>query len=345
MENNFERKLNTDGTKNTKYVDLLDEDKPISGQKFACLSFVSPDKILEQKNHFFFERFLKYWDFSKCIKKSTQFINFVCYKNNINFDDTMKEFEDFIKSEKEKLSEGTIRDEYQSFLDKKEEELELEFNESNAFQTSTRGLKVRGVYSSQAEAELRCKMLREIDPNHNVYVGPIGVWMPWDPDPYKTGRIEYLEEELNNLMKEKNNNDEYAKKQFDSRVLNTKKEAIEKNIKLAKESGNKLTQNINEDGQLVGTGNNTIENSIELDGENVSLEDVEKKLFQNDNVRTGKTKKSDSPRTARKKMVDYYTDLDIEENQGVNVNKLTKDQRSTGEEVVENEKVDDNDGD
>ena len=48
-------KKKADGAVNTKYVDLLDEDKPISGQKFACLSFVSPDKILEQKNHFFFE--------------------------------------------------------------------------------------------------------------------------------------------------------------------------------------------------------------------------------------------------------------------------------------------------
>ena len=50
--------------------------------------------------------------------------------------------------------------------------------------------------ASQAEAELRCKMLREVDPNHNVYVGPVGMWMPWDPDAYKTGRVEYLEEEL-----------------------------------------------------------------------------------------------------------------------------------------------------
>ena len=39
---------NTDGKPNPKYVDLLEEDKPISGQKFACLSFVSPENILMQ---------------------------------------------------------------------------------------------------------------------------------------------------------------------------------------------------------------------------------------------------------------------------------------------------------
>ena len=31
----------------TKYVDLLEEDKPIAGQKFACISFVSPENILK----------------------------------------------------------------------------------------------------------------------------------------------------------------------------------------------------------------------------------------------------------------------------------------------------------
>ena len=36
----FERQNLPDGTPNPKYVDLLDEDKPIAGQKFACISFV-----------------------------------------------------------------------------------------------------------------------------------------------------------------------------------------------------------------------------------------------------------------------------------------------------------------
>ena len=46
-------------------------------------------------------------------------------------------------------------------------------------------------------------MLREIDPNHDVYVGPVGLWMPWEPEAYKTGRVEYVEDELNKLMHEK----------------------------------------------------------------------------------------------------------------------------------------------
>ena len=88
-------------------------------------------------------------------------------------------------------------------MDANEERLEDDFNTIHDFQTSVRGLKVRGSYSTQQEAELRCKLLREVDPNHNVYVGPVGMWMPWEPEAYKTGRVEYLEEELNKLMHEK----------------------------------------------------------------------------------------------------------------------------------------------
>ena len=31
---------------------------------------------------------------------------------------------------------------------------------------------------------MRAKMLRKMDPNHNVFVGQVGFWLPWDPDPF-----------------------------------------------------------------------------------------------------------------------------------------------------------------
>ena len=51
---------NADGTANVNYIDLLDEDKPIAGQKFTCLSFLSPEKIIKQKEMFYFEQFIKH---------------------------------------------------------------------------------------------------------------------------------------------------------------------------------------------------------------------------------------------------------------------------------------------
>ena len=275
----------TDGTVNPKYVDLLEEDKPLSGQKFVCVSFVSPENILQQKNHYFFQEFLKHYDFTKSVQKFTQFINFLSYKYSINFDDVMKDFQEYTKTEKETFTTNYVRDEYKNFLDANEDRIEDEFNTEQQFQTSTRGLKIRGVYSTQQEAELRCKLLREVDPNHNVYVGPVGMWMPWEPEAYKTGRVEYLEEELNQLMNEKNKNEVAAKTQFEKRVLEAKKSAIEENKKLAKETGNKLTQKINKDGQLVGI-NNTIE-SVLGNKEEVTSADIRKELFEGDNVPRG----------------------------------------------------------
>ena len=81
-------------------------------------------------------------------------------------------------------------------------------------------------------------------------------------------------------MKEKNKNEDFAKKQFEERILNKKKESIENNKKIARETGNKLTQNIDEDGNLIGV-NNTIENNIlSKNSEEVSVRDVQKELFE-----------------------------------------------------------------
>ena len=98
----FERKQ-VNGKNNPKYVDLLEEDKPIAGQKFVCVSFVSPDKILKQKEAYFFEEFLKKWEINKSMEKFAQFLNFVSFKYNILFDDVMKDLEEFVKEEKEVL--------------------------------------------------------------------------------------------------------------------------------------------------------------------------------------------------------------------------------------------------
>jgi hypothetical protein len=268
---------NTKNGNNAKYVDLLDEDKVIAGQKFVCVSFVSPENILKKKENFYFERFLKYFDFQKSMTKYHQFLNFVSYKYNVDFEALSKDFKEFIESEKDNLlKDSSIEDEYRTFLDKNEEELEKEFYELHNFQTSVRGIKVRGSFASLEEAELRCKLLREQDPNHDIYVGPVGVWMPWEPEAYKTGRVEYLEKELNQLMQEKQKNEQRAKEEFERRVKDAKKKAIEENKKLARQSGNKLTQNIDKQGNLVGIdGMNTTERNIKLQQEQEPSEQSE----------------------------------------------------------------------
>lgn len=298
-----ELKQSKTGDINPKYIDLLEEDKPIAGQKFACLSFISPESILKQKDHFFFEKFLHYWDYQKSMEKFVQFLNFISYKYHVSFDKLTADFQEFAKEEKETLQKTNIYDEYKTFLDKHEDDLESEFNDKHNFQTSVRGLKVRGVFGSQKEAELRCQMLREMDPNHDVFVGPVGLWVPFHPDAYKTGRVEYMEETLNQLMAEKKKNEEQAKTEFDKRVKDTKAKAIQENMKLAKESGNKLTQMLAKDGETLidakpreletksegGVAGSGVAGGIWNDADesssiSMTVEDIRKELFESDDV-------------------------------------------------------------
>jgi hypothetical protein len=248
----FERKNLPNGQPNPKYIDLCDEDPIIAGQKFACISFISPEKIVKQRELFLFDQFIKQWDFVKSMGKFYDFIQFLSYKYNLSADDLMNDYMDFLKEEDVKLKSSDITDEYKNYLDKNENKLNERFQKENQFQTSVRGIKIRGVYNTQEEAELRCKKIREIDPNHDIYVGPVGTWIPWDPDAYKTGRIEFMEEELNQLHNEKIKNEARAKEEFERRIKETKRKAIEENIALAKKSGNVLTQTIDEDGNLIG---------------------------------------------------------------------------------------------
>ncbi len=281
-----ELKHNADGTENAKYIDLLDEDKAIAGQKFVCLSFISPEDILKQKEMYLFQNFIKNWDFSKSMEKFTQFLNFLSYKYSIDFEKVTKDFQEFTKDEKENLIQTSIEDDFKNFMDDNEERLEKEFDTEHKFQTSIRGIKVRGCFPTQQEAELRCKMLRQNDPNHDVYVGPVGIWVPFHPEAYKTGRVEYMEETLNELMSEKKKNEEKAKDEFDNRVKEAKVKAMEDNKKKAEETGAKLTQTINADGDLVSVANmNTQESAM---GENATLDDVKKELFEGENIVTDK---------------------------------------------------------
>ena len=279
-----------EGAPNAKYIDILEEDRPISSQKFVCMSFVSPEKIIKQRELYFFNEFIKQWDMNKSLEKYNQFLNFVSFKHNVNYEDLTKDLEDFCTDERDNLFTTTLDDDYKTYVDKNEEKLNKEFQIKHEFQTNVRGVKVRGSYPTQEEAEMRCKMLREIDPNHDVFVGPVGTWMPFDPEAYKTGKVEYLEDELNQLMHEKVKNEAKAKNEFEKRIHDAKQKAIADNIKKAQDSGNKLTQTLNKDGNLVSVKDvNTLDNKL---SDNVAVADIRKELFEGDNIVT-KTENTD----------------------------------------------------
>jgi Family of unknown function (DUF5832) len=124
--------------------------------------------------------------------------------------------------------------------------------------------KLKIQFYSQDEAEANCKKLRQNDPSHDIYVAPCGVWLPWEPTYYKLNKVDYLEPELNRLHEEKIKNEILAKNEFDKRIKDAKRKAIEENIESARKSGNKLTQTLDVEGNLVGV------NTMDFDNREVS---------------------------------------------------------------------------
>jgi hypothetical protein len=287
-KNNVEYPTLPNGKKNPKYVDLLDEDPAIAGQKFVCLSFISPESVLKKRELFLFEKFVQQWDMSKSMGKFTDFLNFLSFKYNLNVEKVMEDFNEFVKEEEPKLkaSSTEVEDDYKTFLDKNEDRLNTDFNRAHEFQTSVRGVKVRGVFSTQEESEVHCKKLRDRDPTHDIYLGQVGVWMPFEPSAYKTGKVEFMEPELNRLHQEKIANEMKAKEAFDERVKAAKRKAIEENIEKARKSGNKLTQTIDEEGNLVGVNNMNFDDREVAD--EAGREEHEKQVMEN-----AKAKKED----------------------------------------------------
>lgn len=285
----YEKRKDENKNPNPKYVDLLEVDRPIAGQNFGCFSFISPEKVLKQRELFYFEEFLKNWEVSKSMEKFHQFLNFVSYKYRLQFDGVIADFEEFLKEERENIvNSSSLESDYKTYMDNHEHELEKKFNVKYNFQTSVRGFKARGNYSTQEEAELRAKMLREADPNFDVYVGPIGTWLPWEPEAYKTGRVEYLEDELNQLAHEKKTNETAAKNAFEQRVKETKQKAIDENKKNAEKYGSTITQDVDEEGNLVGVGLATQEKTF-AQNESISVADIRSELFEGNNIVVGET--------------------------------------------------------
>ena len=211
----------------------------------------------------------------------------------LDFDSLPEDLKSFVTEERDNLLKTTIEDEYKNFLDEHEDKIEKEFNIKNNFQTNTRGIKVRGSFSTQEEAEMRCKILRDVDPNHDVYVGEVGLWMPFHPEAYKTGRVEYLEKELNDLMHEKIKNEEGAKQEFDTRVREAKEKAIKDNVKNSEKSGSTISQQIDDDGNLVNTRHVNFDDipddDVLMEPTNASASaDIRSELFDKDDITRNK---------------------------------------------------------
>jgi len=104
----------------------------------------------------------------------------------------------------------------------------LSFLTDKENKTTLSGIKIRGAFSKYEEACEHCKKLQAIDPAFNVFVGEMGKWLPFDPNPDSQAvkDSEYANEELNKMMKSYLENQEKAKLYHEQR----KNEMVRKNI-------------------------------------------------------------------------------------------------------------------
>ena len=179
--------------------DFLEVDKPIPGQNYVCLSFVSPEEVLKNKNVFFVHKFLE------------------------------------TIAKKYDLDKNSIQEQFQDFLYVNEDKLGKIFYEENDFRTTVRGLKVRGVYDTIKEAQIRAKILQRRDRGFNVFVGQVGFWLPWDPNPHKIATQEYGNKQLNELIHKYKENQEDKETHFQENIDYVKEQAALKAKKVKDE--------------------------------------------------------------------------------------------------------------
>jgi hypothetical protein len=179
----------------TQQEDYLDQDPPIRGQRYVCLSFVSPEDVIKSKEVYFMERFM-----SSISSDMTELWNTMraVYKENTDFVESLNK----IGEKHEHMFDATkLDDAFKTYKALHSEDLETEYLEKNSFHTTIRGLKVRGSYETQKEAEIRAQVIKRKDNVHNVFIAEVGCWCPWSPYPDEITNQEYAESSLNTLMK------------------------------------------------------------------------------------------------------------------------------------------------
>jgi hypothetical protein len=218
-------------TKNPHHAeeDFLEVDQPVPGQSYVCLSFVSPEKSLVNKEQWMFYNYHQYviGEYNKIFQTLSEKMlesgdDTVPVASVVDLMKRMKRVFDVNQVEYEKWKELT-----EDFRFREGDALGRKFDEQNNFQTSVRGVKVRGVYDTYREAEIRSKVLQRMDSRFDVFIGQVGYWLPWHPDVNKIQDQEYMNDELNTLVKEYKNNEAKRDIFYKEQVQQRKAEADE----------------------------------------------------------------------------------------------------------------------
>jgi hypothetical protein len=229
-------------------IDYLDEDPEIPTQKYCVVSFISPEKIIKQKQEFMFEKFVAWMDYEWKVKGLENFMAFLSKKYSVKIDDLLKDAQEYANVRKDEIKQTDIHEQYQIFLLKNEKELQEMYDNQVDFRTNIRGVKVRRAFATVEETQMFAKVLQRRYPKDNLYIGKVGAWLPWDPSEHLMPEVEYAEKELNELMRKYKENEsnkemffaeqreESIKKQKEENERRKKANADEKALEDAKKA-------------------------------------------------------------------------------------------------------------
>jgi hypothetical protein len=111
------------------------------------------------------------------------------------------------------------------------------------------GVKAGGSYETYEEAKRRAEFLQKHNKYHNIYIGEVGKWCPFEDNPDKAKDCEYMNKDLNKLMKTYLEQQEKAKEYHETRKQDMVKKAVE-----SSENQKKLNK-INEENEEKESGN------------------------------------------------------------------------------------------
>ena len=179
-------------------IDYLDEDAPLRGQNYACVSFLSPEDVLANKEVFYVGKFLE---------DVTKQIDFLLNNMKTMFPDAADKLGAIRETHVHLFDTNELQEQFRFFKSVRSAEIEDEFHKANEFRTTIRGFKVRGVFDTIKEAEIRAQVLKRQGDKHNIFVAQVGCWVPWDPRADQIAEQKYSgADQLNTLMAEYNKN-------------------------------------------------------------------------------------------------------------------------------------------
>lgn len=207
----------------TRSKDYLEQDPPIRGQNYVCMSFVSPEDVIADKNGFAAKKFLESFSASagEALSKAIEMAD----------PETRERLEALKGSYSYVFSSEAIVEAHEKFTRENDDKITKEFDAGNDYKTSVRGIKIRGCYETLDEARNRGESLIKNDPKFHVYVGEVGCWCPWSPNPDEIKDEVFAESQLNTLVKEYKENSENRHAEYAKRKEEMTKKAMEEGQK------------------------------------------------------------------------------------------------------------------